>query len=92
MPSYAIVATARERQLLTLDALARRAGMHPAFVEQMIEFGLIVPSGRQAANLLFEPSALIRLRTINRLRESLGINLAGISVILDLLDRMRRVR
>ena len=32
-------------------------------------------------------SAVPRLRTIGRLRESLGINLAGIAVIVDLLDR-----
>jgi DNA-binding transcriptional MerR regulator len=89
MPSYAIVAVSRERRELTVDALARSANMHPAVIERMVEFGLIVPSGSQAANLLFDPSVLMRLRVANRLRESLGVNLAGISVILDLLDRMR---
>ena len=88
MPSYAIVAVARQRSEITLEALARRAGMHPAVVEQVVEFGLIVPSGRQAGAPLFDPSALRRLRVISHMRESLGINLAGISVILDLLDKM----
>ena len=42
--------------------------------------------------LLFDPAIVARVRVISRLRESLGINLAGISVILDLLDRVRALQ
>jgi DNA-binding transcriptional MerR regulator len=72
---------------LTLDALAARAGMHPALVERFVELGLIQPVEWEGARALFDPSDIPRLRVIGRLRESLGINVAGIAVILDLLDR-----
>ena len=85
---YDIVLCRNERQQLTLDELASCAGMAPALVESLIEFGLIDPIESGGARWLFDPSAIPRLRTIRRLRESLGMNLAGIAVTLDLLDRL----
>jgi MerR family transcriptional regulator/heat shock protein HspR len=49
---------------------------------------LIEPSAREGGRLFFDAAALPRLRTIRRLRENLGINVAGVAVILDLLDRL----
>src|ERR1700730_11294693 len=89
--SYEIVIL-RDEQQVTLDALAMHAGLHPALVERLVEFGLLQPSRRQDARLFFDPSAIPRLRMICRLRETLGINLAGVSVILDLLDRLCAVQ
>ena len=85
---YDIVLLRREPQKLTLETLAAGAGMHPAVVECFVEFGLIEPIEREGARLLFDPSAVPRLRMIRRLRETLGINLAGIAVIQDLVDRI----
>jgi DNA-binding transcriptional MerR regulator len=85
---YDIVLLQREPQKLTLDALASRAGMHPTLVERFVEFGLIEPIEQEGTTLFFDPSAIPRLRMIGRLRESLGINLSGIAVIQDLLDRL----
>jgi DNA-binding transcriptional MerR regulator len=85
---YDIVLLRREPQKLTLDALASRAGMHPTLVERFVEFGLIEPIEQEGTTLFFDPSAIPRLRMIGRLRESLGINLSGIAVIQDLLDRL----
>jgi DNA-binding transcriptional MerR regulator len=48
---------------------------------------LIEPLQPKGAQLFFDASAVPRLRTIRRLRESLGINLAGVAVVLDLLDK-----
>jgi chaperone modulatory protein CbpM len=85
---YEIVLYRHETQQLTLDALAARAGMHPAVVERFVELGLIEPIEREGATSFFDAAAVPRLRTIVRLRETLGINVAGIAVILDLLDRL----
>ena len=85
---YDIVLCRREAQQLTLETLAAHAGMHPALVERFVEFGLIEPVEWEGATSLFDASAIPRLRMIGRLRESLGINLAGIGVILNLLDRL----
>jgi len=87
-PRYDIVLCRREAQQLTLEALAARTDMHPALVERFVEFGLIEPVEWQGATILFDASAVPRLRMIGRLRESLGINVVGVAVILDLLDRV----
>src|SRR6266403_6059520 len=84
---YDIVLARREPQQLTLETLAAHTGLHPALVERFVELGLIEPVELQDATLLFDVAAVPRLRTIGRLRESLGINVAGVAVIMDLLDR-----
>jgi DNA-binding transcriptional MerR regulator len=83
-----IVVLTDERREWTLDGLAVRTGLHPALIARFLEFGLIHPSARDGADLFFDLSTVVRLRVISRLRESLGINLAGISVVLDLLERV----
>ena len=85
---YDIVIYAARREHLTLDALAARAGMHPGLVERFVECGLIEPIEWEGSKQLFSPSVVSRLVTIGRLRDSLGINLTGIAVVLDLLDQV----
>jgi chaperone modulatory protein CbpM len=89
---YQIVLCRNEREELTLDALASSAGLHPALVEKFVEFGLLEPVERMGRELLFDAATVSRLRMIERLRGEIGINLSGIAVIMDLLDRMRALR
>jgi len=76
-------------ELLTVEVLARRAGMHPQLVEHFAELGLIA---RTRPGGLFDVSCLPRLRMIGRLRSVLGVNVAGVSVILDLVDKLRALQ
>jgi DNA-binding transcriptional MerR regulator len=89
---YAMVLSRRETQQLTLSGLAEHAGMHPGLVQQLVDCGLIEPSGWNGAQMLFDPAAVLRLRLIARLRESLSVNLAGVEVILHLLDRFEALQ
>ena len=92
MPMSDVSVLAESLDELSLDALARHTGLHPELIERFIEFGLIQPAGRRNTVARFDPAMVARVRVICRLRESLGINLPGISVILDLLDRMRALQ
>src|ERR1700722_15095882 len=87
--NQSLVLIADERRQLTLESLAMRADMHPEVVKRFVEFGLITADQRRGGSLYFDAAAVPRLRMIRRLRESLGINLAGVEVILHMLDRMR---
>ncbi len=89
---YQIVLYRNERERLTLDALATSAGLHPALVERFVEFGLLDPVERVGTQLFFDVTAVPRLRMIQRLRCDIGINLAGVAVILDLIDRLRALK
>lgn len=84
---YQIMLRGHQPQRLSLETLAARVEMHPALVEHFVHLGLIEPVEREGTELWFEAAAILRLRTIRRLRQSLGINLAGVAVILDLLDK-----
>ena len=83
-----MIVVLKSRDLLTLEALARRADMHPDLVERYVELGLIHPCEGEGPSLVFEPSTVLRLGAVNRLRQSLGINMAGIAVVLDLMDQI----
>jgi DNA-binding transcriptional MerR regulator len=78
--------------LLNLDELANAAGIHPKLVEQLIDFGLVVPVTAEGAHRMFPISAVERLRRIARLRRDVGVNLAGVAVILDMRERMENLQ
>ena len=85
---YEIVLCRRERDQLTLEMLAATAEIHPSLVEQFIAYGLLEPIEWAGPALIFNASAVPRLHRILRLRRDTGVNLAGISMILNLLDRL----
>jgi DNA-binding transcriptional MerR regulator len=75
-------------QHLTLETAAARVGLHPVLVERFVEFGLVEPAERTGAELRLDAASLPRLIAISRLRTDLGVNLPGVAVILDLVDRL----
>jgi DNA-binding transcriptional MerR regulator len=85
---YEIVLCPRERDQLTLESLAA-AEIHPGLVEQFVAYGLLEPVEWVGPVLLFDAAAVPRLQIIMRLRRDTGVNLAGIGMILDMLDRLR---
>jgi len=88
VPHAHIILARIEPEQLTLEGLAACAGVHPARIEYFVEYGLLEPIARTGTQWLFDTACLARLRMIERLRRDLGANLAGIAVILDLLDRL----
>ena len=88
---YELVVLHSRRDLLPLNEAAFNAGVHPDIVRRFIEFGLIEPAGGSAAGILLDPKAVLRISVIQRLRRDLGVNLAGVGVILELLDRLRKL-
>ena len=85
---YEIVLCRRERDQLTLEEIAA-AEIHPGLVERFVAYGLLEPVEWVGPVLLFDEAAVPRLQMIMRLRRDTGVNLAGIGMILDLLDRLR---
>ena len=87
-PRAYITLSRSEPEQLTLEGLAACAGVHPTLIQHFVEYGLLEPSARTGTQWLFDTACIARLRMIERLRRDLGANLAGIAVILDLLDRL----
>lgn len=78
------------KNLLNTEELARLARLHPEMVDRLVEWGLVDPE-RDKPELLFSETAVPRIWRIMRLRRDLGINWAGIGVILDLLDKIEKL-
>jgi DNA-binding transcriptional MerR regulator len=77
-----------EHGLLTVDDLASAAGLNSDAVETFSRFGLIEPCLRTGSRLLFQESSVERLQRIQRLRHNLGVNSAGVGVILEMTERI----
>ena len=81
--------------LLTIEELSHATGLHPRLIQSFVEFGLVEPSETPAGpveSARFTAGAVDRLRRIARLRHDLGVNLAGVAVILEMRDRMDDLR
>ena len=85
---YPLVPRRTPREHLSLEAAAARVGLHPVVVERFVEFGLVEPVERTGTEICFDAACLRRLIAISRLRADLGVNLQGVAVILDLVDRL----
>lgn len=71
---------------------AQLCGVHPQTLRQYERLGLVVPSRVGAKNRLYSEADILRVRRIQRLTQDMGVNLAGVELILRLLDEMENQR
>jgi hypothetical protein len=76
--------------LLTLRETARQARVHPDLLERMVDLGLIEPEQR-SPEILFVPEVVGDICRALRLRNELGINWAGVGLVMDLLERINQL-
>lgn len=76
-----------------LDAaeLARACQVESAYVEQLVDEGLLAPA-QTAPAWRFGSDELSRLRRIQRLRADFDASLPAVALMLDLLDEVERLR
>jgi len=70
-----------------ISVAAKLVDLHPQTLRRYEEIGLIKPA-RASGRRLYSPRDLERLRQINRLVHDLGVNLAGVEVILNMSKRI----
>lgn len=75
-----------------IGVAAELCGVHPQTLRQYERLGLVVPSRVGAKNRLFSEADVRRVQQIQRLTQQLGVNLAGVEIILRLLDDMDGMR
>jgi MerR family transcriptional regulator/heat shock protein HspR len=75
-----------------ISIAAKLCEMHPQTLRAYERQGLVRPQRSDCHNRLYSEEDIERLRQIQRLTRDLGVNLAGVEVILDLLDRMEAMR
>ena len=75
-----------------IGVAAQLCNVHPQTLRQYERLGLVVPSRVGAKNRLYSEFDILRVRRIQRLTQELGVNLAGVEIILRLLDDMEDMR
>jgi MerR family transcriptional regulator/heat shock protein HspR len=74
-----------------IGVVATLTQMHAQTIRLYERLGLVTPQ-RKNKNRLYSEADVERLRQIRRLTQEMGVNLAGVEVILDLLDRLERLQ
>jgi MerR family transcriptional regulator/heat shock protein HspR len=75
-----------------ISAVAEMYNIHPQTLRLYEREGLLVPSRTNGNTRLYGDEDLERLETILNLARDLGVNLAGIEIILNMRDRMQRMQ
>ncbi len=71
-----------------ISAVAEMYDIHPQTLRLYEREGLLVPSRSNGNTRLYTQGDLLRLETILNLARDMGVNLAGIQIILDMRERM----
>ncbi len=67
-----------------ISVAARLVDMHPQTLRKYDKEGLVRPQRSEGSRRLYSDSDVERLRVIRRLADELGLNLNGVSLVLDL--------
>jgi DNA-binding transcriptional MerR regulator len=71
-----------------ISVAARLLEMHPQTLRKYERFGLIRPSRTAGALRLYSDQDLARLRIVRRLVEELGLNLAGVRLLMEVVSQL----
>jgi MerR family transcriptional regulator/heat shock protein HspR len=75
-----------------ISVVAQMVDLHPQTLRYYERIGLVVPARSPGNMRLYSQNDLKRLQKICRLTDELGVNLAGVEVILRLTDTIERLQ
>jgi MerR family transcriptional regulator, heat shock protein HspR len=81
-----------DRPRYMISIAAELVGMHPQTLRIYEQKGLVRPRRTAGNTRLYSDRDLERLRVIQRLTSELGLNLAGVEIVLRLEDELRRMQ
>lgn len=82
----------RTKKYFVISVAAEVLEVHPQTLRQFEREGLVKPSRSKGNVRLYSEDDIERVRMILRLRRELGVNLAGIEVILGMREKMEEMR
>ena len=81
-----------EEVVLSLGELCRASRLSAERVIELAEEGVVEPIGRSPESWQFRGVNLRRIRCAQRLEDDLGVNTAGVALVLDLLEELEELR
>jgi MerR family transcriptional regulator, heat shock protein HspR len=79
-------------EYFTISIVSRMYGVHPQTLRLYEREGLLIPHRSEGNRRLYSREDLRRLKIILSLTRELGVNLAGVEIILGMRDRMRALQ
>jgi len=76
----------------TIGVVARMLNLHPQTLRNYEQAGLIGPQRSDGNIRLYSEREVERLRKINRLTQELGVNLAGVEIILRMTEQIEALQ
>ncbi len=80
-----------DHELYHISVVSRIVDLHPQTLRTYELMGLITPARSEGNVRLYSADDIERLRRIQRLVDELGVNLAGVEVILNMRERMEQM-
>jgi len=80
-----------EEPVYLISVVANMLKIHPQTLRQYEREGLVQPSRTQGRMRLYSQADIDRMKLILRLTRDMGVNLAGVDVILRLRDTMEKM-
>lgn len=81
-----------ERSGDRIGRVAEKYGIHPQTLRMYEREGLLRPARSEGRTRLYDPETIERLEIILSLTRHLGVNLAGVEVILHMKERMEKMQ
>jgi MerR family transcriptional regulator/heat shock protein HspR len=81
-----------DEPIFVISVAARLVEMHPQTLRYYERAGLLKPTRSSGKIRLYSQREIDRLRKIARLTTELGVNLAGVEIIIDLTDRLEQLQ
>jgi MerR family transcriptional regulator, heat shock protein HspR len=79
-----------ERPIYMISVAAELVGMHPQTLRMYEAKGLVRPQRTPGGTRLYSQADIERLQIVQRLTSELGLNLAGVELVLRLEDELRK--
>jgi chaperone modulatory protein CbpM len=77
---------------LSLTEISDACSTRTEWVVELVEEGILEPSGEERSHWQFSGSSLSRAVRARRLQHDLEINLAGVALVLDLMEEIETLR
>ncbi len=78
--------------LYMISVAARMVNLHPQTLRHYEKIGLVEPARSPGGTRMYSPRNIQKLRKITELMEKLGVNLAGVEVILNMSKQIEELQ
>jgi chaperone modulatory protein CbpM len=76
----------------TLSELCLVCNRQEEWIINLVDEGMLNPLGENQENWRFSGTSISRVHTAMRLEHDLGINIAGVALVIELIDEVEKLR